>query len=164
MAIVFIRQRDSTGRIGVDLPRVLRDPRHVDNLILADGDSIYIPGYNPIVVVRGEVNSVRGTLNVPAAGIAYVKGADIDYYIRAAGGATIKADEKRAYVTQPSGKVETRHRTALFYNSVPRPQPGSVIQVPEKDPNDRRDWISIAQTSLSLLASLITVAVLVKQY
>jgi protein involved in polysaccharide export with SLBB domain len=164
MAIVFIRQRDSTGRIGVDLPRVLKDRRHVDNLILADGDSIYIPGYNPIVVVRGEVNSVRGTLNVPAAGIAYVKGADIDYYIRAAGGGTIKADEKRAYVTQPSGKVETRHRTALFYNSVPRPQPGSVIQVPEKDPNDKRDWISIAQTSLSLLASLITVAVLVKQY
>jgi polysaccharide biosynthesis/export protein len=163
-AIVFIRQKDSTGRIGIDLPQVLKNPRHVDNLILTDRDSIYIPGYNPIVVVRGEVNAVRGALNVSSAGIAYVKGADIDYYIRAAGGGTIKADENKAYVTQPSGKVETRHRTALFYNSVPRPQPGSVVQVPEKDPNDKRDWISIAQTSLSLLASLITVAVLVKQY
>lgn len=162
-AIVFIRQRDSTGRIGVDLPRVLRDPRHVDNLILVDRDSIYIPPYNAVVMVRGEVNALRGTLNAPAAAVAYVKGADIDYYIRSAGGGTIKADEGRAYVTQPNGKVETRHRTALLYQSVPKPQAGSVVQVPERDPNSKREWISMAQTSLSLLASLVTVVVLVKQ-
>ena len=155
-AIVFIRQSDSTGRIGVDLPRVLRDARHVDNLILIDRDSIFIPPYNAIVMVRGEVNS-------PAAAVAFVKGADIDYYIRAAGGGTTKADAGRAYVTQPSGKVETRHRTALVYRSVPKPQPGSVVMVPQKDPNARRDWIAIAQTGLSLLASVVTVAVLAKQ-
>ena len=154
-AIVFIRKSDSTGRVGVDLPRVLKNSRHVDNLILVDRDSIFIPAYNAIVIVRGAVNS-------PAAAIAYVKGADIDYYIRAAGGGSIMADEKRAYVTQPSGKVETKHRTALLYSANPRPQPGSVVNVPEKDPNNKRDWIAVAQTSLSLLASLITVAVLVK--
>jgi hypothetical protein len=32
-----------------------------------------------------------------------------------------------------------------------------------RDPSSRRDWIALAQTSLSLLASLITVAVLIKQ-
>jgi hypothetical protein len=50
-----------------------------------------------------------------------------------------------------------------MYVSVPQPQPGSVVQVPQKDPNKRRDWIAVAQTSLSLLASLVTVAVLIKQ-
>ena len=162
-AIVFIRQRESTGRIGVDLPKVLKDRHHVDNLILVDRDSIFIPAYNAIVMVRGEVNALRGNLNMPAAAVAYVKGADIDYYIRSAGGGTIRADEDRAYVTQPSGKVETKHRTALMYTAVPKPQPGAVIQVPEKDPNSKRDWIAVAQTSLSLLASLITVAVLLKR-
>jgi protein involved in polysaccharide export with SLBB domain len=155
-AIVFIRQSDSTGRIGVDLPKVLRNPKHVDNLILVDRDSIFIPAYNAVVMVRGEVNS-------PASAVAYVKGANIDYYIRSAGGGTTKADEGRAYVTQPSGKVETKHRTALMYTAVPKPQPGSVVNVPMRDPSSRRDWIALAQTSLSLLASLITVAVLIKQ-
>ena len=155
-AIVFIRQRDSTGRIGIDLPRVLRDRRFVDNLILVDRDSIFIPPYNGVVMVRGEVNS-------KAMAVAWVRGADIDYYIRSAGGGTIKADEGRSYVTQPNGKVETRHRSAMVFLSVPQPQPGSVVEVPQKDPNKRRDWIAVAQTSMSLLASLVTIAVLIKQ-
>jgi polysaccharide biosynthesis/export protein len=155
-AIMFVRQRDGTGRIGVNLPSVLKDARHVDNLILVDRDSIFIPAYNAVVMVRGEVNST-------AMAVAWVRGADIDYYIRSAGGGTLKADEGRAYVTQPSGKVETKHRTALFYTSVPKPLPGAVVQVPEKDPNSRRDWIAMAQGGLSLIASLLTVAVLIKQ-
>jgi protein involved in polysaccharide export with SLBB domain len=155
-AIVFIRRNDSTGRIGVDLPRVLKDPKFIDNLVLVDRDSIFIPTYNPIVTVKGAVNS-------PASAVAYVRGADIDYYIRAAGGGSIKADEGRAYVMQPSGKVETKHRTALFYASSPRPMPGAIVHVPEVDPASKRDWVSVAQTSLSLLASLITVTVLLKR-
>jgi protein involved in polysaccharide export with SLBB domain len=155
-AIVFFRQRDSTGRVGVNLPRVLRNPNDIDNLILVDKDSIFIPPYNAIVMVRGAVNS-------PAAAIAYRKGADIDYYIRSAGGGTAKADEKRAYVLQPSGKVETKHRTPLLYVSVPKPQPGAVVQVPPVDPNaPRMNWVAAAQTALSFAASLVTVYALVK--
>lgn len=156
-AILFLRQRDSTGRVGVDLPRVLRDPRHVDNLILVDRDSIFIPQYNAIVMVRGEVNS-------PASAVAFVRGADIDYYIRSAGGGTSKADESKAFVVQPSGKVETKHRTALMYTSVPKPQPGSVVRVPERDANARRmDWVAAAQTSLTLLTSLLGILAISQQ-
>jgi polysaccharide export outer membrane protein len=154
--ISFIRQSDSIGRIGIDLPSVLKDRRHIDNILLIDRDSIFIPAYNAIVTVRGAVNS-------PAAAVPYVNGADINYYVRAAGGGSFKADEDRAYVFQPNGKVETKHRSALVFTSNPRPEAGSVVVVPEKDPTNQRDWISVAQTSLSLLASLITVAVLIKQ-
>jgi protein involved in polysaccharide export with SLBB domain len=156
-AIVFLRQRDSTGRVGVDLPRVLKDPKHVDNIILVDRDSIFIPPHNAVVMVRGAVNS-------PASAVAYVRGADIDYYIRSAGGGSTKADVKKAFVTQPSGKVETKHRTALFYMSVPQPQAGSVVQVPERDPNERRtDWAAITQLAITTLATLTTTAVLIIQ-
>lgn len=155
-AIVFIRRADSTGRVGVNLPRVLKNPRDIDNLILVDRDSIFIPAYDAIVTVRGAVNS-------RASGVAYARGADLDYYIRAAGGGTSSADEKRAYVLQPNGKVETKHRTKLLYVSVPKPQPGAIVHVPNVDPNaPKRDWVAMAQTSLSLLASLVTVAALIK--
>jgi hypothetical protein len=93
-----------------------------------------------------------------------VRGADIDYYIRSAGGATTKADDGKAFVVQPSGKVETKHRTALVYKSVPHPQAGAVVQVPAKDPNARRtDWAAITQLAVTTLATLTTTAVLIIQ-
>jgi polysaccharide biosynthesis/export protein len=155
-AIVFIRRRDSTGRVGVNLPRVLRNANDIDNLILVDKDSIYIPAYNPVVMVRGEVNS-------KATAVAFVKGADIDYYISSAGGATAQADKKRAYVLQPNGKVQTKHRTLLLFHSDPTPQPGATVQVPRVDQNASRfNWLAATQTSISLLASLVTAAALIK--
>lgn len=156
-AIFFLRQRDSVGRVGIDLPRVLKNPKHVDNLILVDRDSIFIAKYNAVVMVRGEVNS-------PASAVAYVKGADIDFYIRSAGGGSTRAEVSKAFVLQPNGKMETKRRTALMYTSTPNPRPGSVVHVPQKDPNERkRDWLAAVQTSLALLGSLITVAVLIGQ-
>jgi len=82
VGISFKRTRDSVGRIGVDLPHALREPKAVDNLVLQDGDSIHIPPYTGIVTVTGSVNA-------PMA-VAYVRGADLDYYVRAAGGATMR--------------------------------------------------------------------------
>ena len=155
-AIIFIRTKDSTGRVGVNLPRVLKNPNDIDNLILVDKDSIYIPAYNPIVMVRGEVNS-------KATAVAYVRGADIDYYISSAGGATAQADKGRAFVLQPNGKVQTKHRTLWVFHSDPQPQPGATVQVPRADPNAGKvNWVGVAQTSLSLLGSLVTAAALVK--
>lgn len=153
--VVFVRKRGEIGRIGIDLPAVLADPHFVDNLQLVDGDSVYIPKFTPVVVLRGAVNS--------QVGVSYVAGADIDFYIRSAGGPTAQGDRGHAYVTQPNGKVETAHRRFLFWNSQPRPQPGSTVNVPVKDPNDRRDWLQIATAATSLLGSLVAVAAIVKR-
>jgi protein involved in polysaccharide export with SLBB domain len=143
-------------RIGIDLPAVLKNPAHVDNLPLVDGDSIYIPKYNPIVSVRGAVNS-------PAAAVAYVSGANIDYYIGAAGGPSIRADAGKAFVFQPNGKVESKHQRPFGFSTQPEPQAGGVVVVPNKDPNAKgRDWVSIAQASISLLGTLATVIALVR--
>jgi hypothetical protein len=66
-------------------------------------------------------------------------------------------------VQQPNGKVESKHRRSLFFTSTPTPAAGSTVTVPERDPNDKRDWVAAAQTTLSLVASLVTIAVLVKR-
>jgi polysaccharide export outer membrane protein len=119
-------QQPAIGRIGIELPNVLRNPRHRDNMILHDGDSIFIPRYSGVVQVEGAVNA-------PVA-VAYVPGQDLQYYLRAAGGPAARADVSRAYVTQPNGKVEAVVRRPLAPDAQPRPRAGSRIFVPERDP------------------------------
>jgi protein involved in polysaccharide export with SLBB domain len=153
--IVFVRKNGGVGRIGIDLPAVLRDNGNIDNLALFDGDSIFIPQFAPVVAVRGAVNS--------PVGVAYVAGANIDYYIRAAGGANAQGDAGRAYVTQGNGKVESRHRHFVLWSSRPDPLPGSTVVVPAKDPSNRRDWVTIATVATSILGPMVTIFAILKR-
>ena len=144
----FYRTRSRLGRIGIDLSRVLRDPGFRDNLILQDGDSIYLPPFNAVVDVRGAVNS-------PVA-VAYVPGKNIEYYISAAGGLTQRAEGKRAYVVQPNGKVESITEHFMWPDGKPKPRPGSAVVVPEKD-TTQRDYTGLATAAAQIAASLVAV-------
>lgn len=151
--VVFFRKAGNVGRIGVDLPRVLKDERNIDNLILHDGDSIVVPRFNAVVNVNGAVNS--------QVALAHVPGQNINFYIRAAGGGNKRADLARAYVIQPNGKVESITHRGLLPDGVPRPRPGSFVFVPEKDPADRKDYTAAAAAVAQILASLVAIIVVV---
>jgi protein involved in polysaccharide export with SLBB domain len=151
--VSFYRNEKHLGRIGVDLARVMEDESFRDNLILQDGDSLYIPAYTGVVNVAGAVNS-------PVA-VAYVPGADLDYYVSAAGGASRVADTKRAYVRQPNGKVESVHRRFLLPDGVPQPGPGSMVFVPERDMNAKSGFAQSLPVVASVLGSLVAVVALI---
>lgn len=144
--IVFVRTRNSVGRIGIELPRILRNQNDRDNLILQDGDSIFIPRYSGVVHVTGAVNS-------PIA-VAYVPGRDLPWYVRSAGGPAVRADLGRAYVTQPNGKVEAAVKRRFAPDEQPKPRPGGVIFVPERDPNER-DSLTVFSTAFTTIASVL---------
>jgi len=142
--------RGFRDRVGVDLPRVLDDADYRDNLILAGGDSIHIPEFNPVVVVDGGVNS-------PGA-VAYIPGASIDVYIRGAGGTSRLGDKGRAYVIQPDGKVEPVRRRFLLPDSNPSPRPGARVYVPDRDPSPpASNAPQVLGTLASIIASLVTI-------
>ncbi len=149
--VVFYRSRERVGRIGIDLPSALKQRQSRDNLLLADGDSINIPVYSGVVLVSGAVNS-------PVA-VSYVPGRDLEYYIRASGGPARDADLKRAYVTQPNGKVESKPAWIFAQWRAPQPLPGSRIFVPQRDPDERRQFLATASSIATILASLLTVVV-----
>lgn len=152
----FFRKKGDLGRVGIDLSRVLRDPNYRDNLILQDGDSIVIPQFSPVVDVRGAVNS-------PVA-VAYVPGRDVNYYVAAAGGLNRKAEGGLVYVVQPNGKVESISHRFLLPDGKPKPRPGSVVVVPEKDP-EHHDYTGLATAAAQIAASLVAViAVLVNSH
>ena len=101
--------------------------------------------------------NVQGAVNSPVS-VTYSPGKTIEYYIRAAGGPSIKADLKRSYVTQPNGKVEARQSRFLLPDGVPKPLPGSTVYVPQRDPSEQKtDWIAGIGTIASVLTGLATV-------
>ena len=153
-------RRDSTPRglperVGIDLPSVLKDTTHRDNIILASGDSIYIPEFNPIVMVQGAVSS-------PGA-VTYTPGKNLDWYVNAAGGYTQPGDRKRPYVTQPNGEREGVARKTVLPDRVPTPRPGGVVFVPTKTAEtSSANTAAIISTLATLIGSLATVILLVR--
>ena len=143
---VFIRRKGDVGRVALDVPQAMKRRRSPDNLLLVDGDRITIPQRSYVVTVRGAVNAP----NV----VAHVPGRDIDYYIDQAGGSARNADKKRSFVTQPSGKRETRR-----FGRAPRPMPGALVVVPEMDPSERTNWIALFTALTPVLASIATVII-----
>jgi polysaccharide biosynthesis/export protein len=145
-----------TERVGLDLPRVLKDRKFRDNIILAAGDSINVPEYNPIVMVDGAVNA-------PGA-VPYTSGKSLDWYVNAAGGYTQLGDTRHAYVTQPNGKREGVKRRVVLADDVPKPQAGAVIFVPAKVVQEQpSNVVGVISTVAQVLTALVTVILVAKQ-
>lgn len=148
--------RGFTERIGIDLPKVLKNRKASDNVILAGGDSINIPEFNPIVIVEGAVNS-------PGA-VAYAPGKSLDWYVDAAGGYTQLSDTKHAYVTQPNGKRQGVKRRAVFADAVPKPMSGAVVFVPAKRIQEQPSNLAgVITTVAQLVSALVTIIVVARQ-
>jgi polysaccharide export outer membrane protein len=152
--VVFSRVK--IGRIGIELPDVLRNSKSVDNLPLLNGDSIFIPRYNPVVNVQGAVNS-------PLT-VTFSPGRTVDHYIRAAGGPGRFADVKHAYVIQPNGKVESRAPHFLLPDGVPQPLAGSTVFVPALNPLDKPfDLVGGLGTLAQVAGALVTLLIAVRR-
>jgi protein involved in polysaccharide export with SLBB domain len=138
----LFRPEGNAGRIGVDLPSVLRNPRHRDNIIMAAGDSIHIPPFIPTVRVEGAVNS--------PASVSYVPGRSVSYYVAAAGGFSRQADKGGTFVQQPNGLIQKGRR----------PEPGAVVVVPAKDPSERGiDLVALFTGLAQVFAATATIIV-----
>ncbi len=111
------RQWGTTGRIGVDLERVLRDAGYRDNVVMQPGDSIDIPRYDPVIRVEGAVNA-------PGTSVPYRPGAGLKDYVSGAGGFAQLADRGKTFVQQPNGIIQKGGT----------PEPGALVVVPQKQP------------------------------
>jgi polysaccharide export outer membrane protein len=145
---VLVRKQDELGRIDVSLARALKNQKARDNIMLLDGDSIYVPRYSPVVRVSGAVSS--------PSSISYRPGANMNYYVDAAGGTLANGDRDHAYVVQPNGFRELyRSHWGPVPDQVPTPEAGAEIVVPVK-PEDKSDWRQILGPVAQTLTALAT--------
>jgi polysaccharide biosynthesis/export protein len=116
--------RDST-KIAIDLSIILQVPAVTENILLLDGDRLFVPRELQTVKLSGEV------LN--PISVAYRPNQGLKDYIAQAGGLTEKAAKKRIFVRYANG-FSDQTRTFLFFKSYPKVEQGSEIIVPaERD-------------------------------
>ena len=107
--------------VAADLKKALGDPDDRNNIVLTAGDSIFVPAYDPTVMVTGAVNF--------SARVLYAHNKPLDYYIAQAGGYADHANSGKVTVTYPNGKRATVSAT-IFGRNTPDVKPGSQIFVP----------------------------------
>jgi protein involved in polysaccharide export with SLBB domain len=111
---------EAVGRLVIDLPLIVENKQ---NLILQDGDKLYIPSKRDSISVIGEVNYATSHL--------YKNGISVDDYIDLSGGLKQRAAEDRVYIIKANGSVKIPGNGSWFaVNNSDLLSAGDTIVVP----------------------------------
>ena len=115
---------DPAEPISIDLNKALKYKNSKYDMTLQDGDVIYVPEINPIISVKGAVQSELK--------IYFDKDhSKLAYYIDKAGGFGVRPWRKRVYVTYANGRSRRTHNFG-FFHFYPKVEAGSIVVVPVK--------------------------------
>lgn len=110
------------AHISIDLLNALKYKNSKHDIVLQEGDVVFVPEINPFVSVVGRVQSPLK--------IAFDKDhSNLMYYIDKAGGFGVRPWRKRIYVTYANGKSR-RTKTFLFIKNYPKVEEGAFVNVP----------------------------------
>lgn len=140
--------------IAIDLPKILNTPGGKEDILLKEGDIIFIPLIQSVVSLKGEIFNPLD--------IVFTEGKSIKKYISNAGGFTEFANKSKIFVIYPNGRAEKIKTKFLFFKKYPIVQAGCKIYIPklaEKKPTNYAS-VSIITTAIT---GLITAAALVYQ-
>ncbi|WP_024602510.1 SLBB domain-containing protein [Pseudoalteromonas sp. TB41] len=111
---------DAVGRLVIDLPLIVNNQQ---NLVLQDGDVLYVPSERDSISVIGEVNYSTSHL--------YKEGISVDEYIDLSGGLKERAADDRIYIIKANGSVQIPNTGNWFaVNNANQLEPGDTIVVP----------------------------------
>lgn len=130
--------------VSIDLYRAMKYRNSKYDIVLQEGDVIFIPEINPFVTVKGVVQS-------PLKLTFDKEHSKVGYYIDKAGGYGIRPWRKRIYVTYANGKSR-RTKSIFFIHFYPRVKEGSIVTVPSRPPG-----AEITDTILQVVVSSIPV-------
>lgn len=156
--IAKMRQVKATGRIVMDMPDEKAQVKDLPDIVLEDGDRLYIPAPSSTVSVMGAVYNQNAFL--------YKRGYSVGDYLDKAGGPTRDGDEDDVYLVRADGVVfSSRQYSSMFSGFGGRETlPGDTVVVPEKLEKynltkDLKDWTQIFYQFAVGIASLKTLNV-----
>ena len=134
--------------VGINLEKALQNPESDYDMVLREGDQLFVPEYVSTVKINGAVMYPNTVL--------FKEGEDLRYYINQSGGFGNNAKKRKAYVVYMNGTVsrlKSRDSKAI--------EPGCEIIVPSKDARKKMSPAEIMGlgTSTASLATMIATLV-----
>lgn len=144
--------------VGINLEKALDRPGSTEDLVLRDGDVLFIPQLQSTVKISGAVTYPNS--------VTYTKGMTVRDCLSQAGGYNDLA-RKYPVVIYMNGQVATTRRVGLFFKRYPPVEPGSEIVVPAKSPRDRRaslaEILSVSSSATSMAAVITSIINMIKK-
>ena len=138
--------------VGIDLEKALANPGSAHDVVLRDGDELYIPQLQSTVKINGAVTYPNS--------VTYTKGMSVGNCLSQAGGYNDIA-RKYPIVIYMNGKVATTKKCFIFFKRYPKVEPGCEIVVPTKTQRDRKtslaEVLSIASSTTSMAAMVTSI-------
>lgn len=140
-----------TYTVGIDMEKALAYPGSDNDIVLREGDVIYIPEYINTVKISGSVMYPNT--------VSWQKGAKLKHYINMAGGYGDMAKKRKAYVVYLNGTVARAKKSSSGLI-----QPGCEIIVPSKKEKRRMQLAEILGMSSATATMAAMVATLVNTF
>lgn len=142
----------TTYSVGIDLEKALENPGSDYDLVLREGDQLFIPEYVNTVKISGSVMYPNTVL--------YKDGKKLKHYVNLAGGYGSDAKKSKAYVIYMNGTVAklSKYKSSLI-------QPGCEIVIPSKPESKKMsvaEMMSIGTTSASIATMIASMVNLFK--
>lgn len=140
-----------TYTVGIDMEKALANPGGNDDIVLREGDVIYIPEY---------VNTVKisGSVMYPNT-VSWQQGAKLKHYIDMSGGYGDMAKKRKAYIIYLNGTVARAKKSNSHLI-----QPGCEIIVPSKREKQGMKFAEILSMSTTTATMAAMVATLVNTF
>ena len=132
----------NTYVVGIQLDEALKNPGGDKDVLLREGDAIFVPEYLGTVKISGDVFYPNT--------VSYTAGKNYKYYVEQAGGFGNRAKKSKAFIVYQNGTVGVVSQGA-------KPEPGCEIIVPSKKRKEPFNWTAIAglASSLTGIAALV---------
>ena len=133
---------EAVGRLVIDLPLIVEDKQ---NLVLQNGDTLYVPSKRDSISVIGEVNYATSHL--------FKQGITVDDYIDLSGGLKERAADERIYIIKANGSVKIPSTGSWFaVNDTNTLEAGDTIVVPMNA--DYMDNLTLWSTATQIVYQL----------
>jgi len=135
-------QNSTTYSIGIELDKAVAEPGGDYDLILREGDQIFVPEYNGTVKISGDVMFPNT--------VSYIAKRSYKKYVEQAGGFGNRAKKSKTFIVYQNGTIGLASKGA-------KPEPGCEIIVPSKKRSNPVNLGALlsAGTSLASLATMV---------
>ena len=135
-------QLGDTYVVGINLDKAVQNPGGEYDILLREGDRIFVPEFNGSVKISGDVFFPNT--------VSYVAGKGYKWYVNQAGGWGNRAKKSKTFIVYQNGTIGVASKGA-------KPEPGCEIVVPskkQKTPVNLGSLVSMG-TSLASLATMV---------